>query len=739
MKQLAWLLLCFGFLQPLAAQEYFPKNDGLKEEDHNYTAFTNVTLHIGPDKEVSNGTLLIKDGKVVAAGRTVSIPDNCQVMDLRGKHIYPSFIEPFSNFGMKKPKRAESSRSPQYEAGRQGYYWNDHILSDRYGIGSFKYDKDAAAKLRKAGFGVTNSHVMDGIARGTGVLVALNDEDGPALRILKDRSGQFFSFERSVTSRQSYPRSLMGSMALLRQLHHDIKWYETGASKTKDRAIEAMIANKNLPAFFEAGDKGNDLRAAGISKTFGLNYIIVGGGDEYESIDAIKETNASYIIPLNFPKAFDVSDPYAASYVSIADMRGWNQAPTNPMVLSEHGVRFSLTTHELKDASKLMDHIRKAIEYGWDEDMALAALTTIPAAQLQASDRLGSLEAGKEANFLITSGPIFDKESVIHENWVQGRSHVISDMQQKDIDGKYSLNMAGTSYQLEISGTANKPKLSVKKGDDKVDSKISYSQGWLIMSITEADKGAYRMQALIEQPQATISGQVTDPAGATSTFVATRTGNLDKEKDKKDKKDKPEVVALTYPNVGYGFDALPEAQDILFKNATVWTSEDAGILENTDVLVRDGKIVQIGTDLRASGAKVIDATGKHLTAGIVDEHAHIAALSINEGGHNSSAEVKIEDAIDPEDMNIYRNLAGGVTTIQILHGSANPIGGRSAIIKLKWGESADGLIFPNAPKFIKFALGENVKQSNWGSQYTVRYPQTRLGVEQLIKDAFTAA
>ena len=134
---------------------------------------------------------------------------------------------------------------------------------------------------------------------------------------------------------------------------------------------------------------------------------------------------------------------------------------------------------------------------------------------------------------------------------------------------------------------------------------------------------------------------------------------------------------------------------------------------------------------------VIDGTGKHLTSGIIDEHSHIAASSINEGGHNSSAEVTIEEVIDPEDINIYRNLAGGVTTIQILHGSANPIGGRSAIIKLKWGESANNLIFKNSPKFIKFALGENVKQSNWQSYN--RFPQSRMGVEQLFIDYFNRA
>ena len=133
----------------------------------------------------------------------------------------------------------------------------------------------------------------------------------------------------------------------------------------------------------------------------------------------------------------------------------------------------------------------------------------------------------------------------------------------------------------------------------------------------------------------------------------------------------------------------------------------------------------------------IDATGKHLTTGIIDEHSHIAATSINEGGQNSSAEVTIEDVLDPEDINIYRNLAGGVTAIQILHGSANPIGGRSAIIKPRWGSDAKGLLYKDAPKFIKFALGENVKQSNWQS-YS-RFPQTRMGVEQLYVNYFTRA
>lgn len=202
-------------------------------------------------------------------------------------------------------------------------------------------------------------------------------------------------------------------------------------------------------------------------------------------------------------------------------------------------------------------------------------------------------------------------------------------------------------------------------------------------------------------------------------------------------KNYPPTVAVTYPNNGFGFTQLPQKQNVIFKNATVWTNEAEGILEKTDVWVENGKIKAVGQNLSAQNVEEIDATGKHLTSGIIDEHSHIGASSINEGGHNSSAEVTIEDVINPDDINLYRNLSGGVTTLQILHGSANPIGGRSAIIKPRWGESAENLLYKSADPFIKFALGENVKQSNWPSYN--RFPQTRMGVEQVFVDYFQRA
>jgi imidazolonepropionase-like amidohydrolase len=119
-----------------------------------------------------------------------------------------------------------------------------------------------------------------------------------------------------------------------------------------------------------------------------------------------------------------------------------------------------------------------------------------------------------------------------------------------------------------------------------------------------------------------------------------------------------------------------------------------GILEETDVLVKNGKISAIGKNISDASATVVDAKGKHLTSGIIDEHSHIAISNgVNEGGHNSSAEVTIQDVVNSEDINIYRELAGGVTTSQLLHGSANPIGGQSAIVKWKWGQDADEMLY----------------------------------------------
>ena len=730
-------LLLFLSSAPLFAQDYFPINDGVKaKKNNNYTAFTNAKIYVTPTQVINNGTLLIQNGKVVQVGKSVSIPKNAVVENLSGKSIYPSFIDIFSGFGVKLPKEASGGgRSAQYGPSREGFYWNDHIMPENDAINSFSYDAKEAKELRNAGFGAINAHIEDGIARGTGLLVALNDEASEAQRILSDKSAQYFSFEKSKASRQSYPGSLMGAMALMRQVYYDMDWYSKGNVDTKDRSLEALIANKGLTQIYAAGDNGNVLRADKIGDLFGIQYTILAGGDEYERIDDIKATNAKLILPLDFPDAFDVSNPYEAKYIALKDMRHWNLAPSNPKVLADNGVEFSITLHGLKSPKDLKDKIMKAITYGLSETKALEALTTIPASILGKSNEIGSLKAGSQANFLITSGDIFDKGTTLYENWVQGRKNIVESMDVIDIRGDYDLAVNGTTYKVSLTGDTSKPKAEIKKGDETVDAKIDYSADWLNISFSEDNVGSYRMVAQVMPGAPSIKGNVVLPNGDETSATLTKTSSFEEKSKDEKAAEKPELMALTYPNVGYGFKKKPEQETILFKNATVWTGES--ILENTDVLIKNGKISKVGKDLRAGGATIVDATGKHLTSGIIDEHTHIAALAINEGGQNSSAEVRMEDVVDPEDVAIYRDLAGGVTTAQLLHGSANPIGGQSAILRLKWGESAENMVFDNSPKFIKFALGENVKQSNWGS-YS-RFPQTRMGVEQVYTDYFQRA
>jgi len=220
-----------------------------------------------------------------------------------------------------------------------------------------------------------------------------------------------------------------------------------------------------------------------------------------------------------------------------------------------------------------------------------------------------------------------------------------------------------------------------------------------------------------------------------------------KPDDKKQEEKKPEapktaLYPVNYPLGDFGLDRPPvQHRLVAFTNATVWTCAEEGVVEGAVVLVERGKIKAVGRNVAVpTGAFVVDCRGKHLTPGIIDCHSHIATDGgVNEATQSITSEVRIGDFIDPHDLNIYRQLAGGVTAANILHGSANTIGGQNQVIKFRWGALAEEMKFAAAPAGIKFALGENVKQSNWGADSSGRYPQSRMGVEQLLIDAFQAA
>ncbi len=738
-----WLL--FLVSSTLHAQDYFPKNDGVKQSFKNYTAIQNATIYLSATQKIENATLLIKENKIVAVGTTVVLPKGSEIIDAKGKTIYPSFIELYSEFGINKPNaRPNGNFTPQYDTNREGYYWNDHIKPEYNAYENIGYDEKNAANLRGIGFGAVVSHHNDGIIAGTGLFWTLNDKATDAKRILKEKISQHFTFSRSKFTKQSYPSSMMGSMALIRQVFHDAKWYAQGTSNSKDFSLEAFNRNKNLIQIFNAGDKLNALRADKLGDEFGVNYLIKGSGNEFERIDEIKKSNATFIIPINFPEAYDVADPYLAQQVSVSDLKFWNQAPFNLKILAQNNIPFVITAADLKDTKSFLSNLKKAVLYGLPKEKALQALTENPAKLINQFDQVGSLAKGKLANFIIASGDLFEDKTEIMENWVQGERNIITKLNPTDIRGNYELTVNNQKFDLKIEGDLSKFEAKAVKDSITFGTKIQFNDPWINLVIKNQDTSKANFVRLSGTwSNQAMQGKAVLENGNETTWTALKKEakiTEDKKEDKKDTPKIPNMYVVTYPNLAFGAAEKPKQETLLFQNVTVWTGEKEGILKEVDVLIQNGKISKIGKNLPANGAQVIDGTGKHLTAGIIDEHSHIAISNgVNEGGQNSSAEVTIEDVVNSEDINIYRNLAGGVTSANLLHGSANPIGGRAAFIKLKWGYAPDEMLVKDAPKYIKFALGENVKQSNWGDFSRNRFPQSRMGVEQVYEDYFTRA
>jgi len=744
------LLGLLSFSLQLNAQETFPRN-GVADHREGLYAFTNATIYKSYNEKLENATLIIRDGKVEAVGQGIRVPQDAVVIDVLGKTIYPSFIDLYSNYGMPEVK-AQGSRSfrspPQMLSKKKGaYLWNQSLQPEFHSYEHFSRDDKAATAFRKLGFGVVLTHKMDGISRGSSTLVTLGNErehEG----IIKEQVAHQLSFQKG-TSTQNYPSSLMGGIALLRQTYYDGQWYEKqGHLEEVNISLEAWNEMQHLKQIFAVGDKLEALRAAKLGKEFGITYIIEGSGDEYQRLENIKKTGSAFILPLNYPEAFDVEDPYDAESVSLAQMKHWELAPTNPGRLANAGIDVALTTYGLKKKADFMGNLRKAIEQGLSEEAALKALTDTPARLAGASAEIGSLEKGKLANFMITNGNVFDKKTKIYQNWIKGKAFVFKDLDTPSLNGVYTLTLGKQTYNLKVSGEDESPKMEIEINDStKIKVKHKYSHGRITLTFTPPkEKQLIRLTGTVGETEWTGKGQLGngDWVSWKSDFQSAASEEEGAKKEGKKGEKKKETAALgevVYPFGAYGWKEMPKKGTYLLKNATLWTNESEGIIQNGSVLIQNGKIVQVGKDLKApQGSTVIDCTGKHITPGIIDEHSHIAgSRGINEGSQASSAEVRIGDILNSEDINIYRQLSGGVTTSQILHGSANPIGGQSAIIKLRWGFAPEELKVKNADPFIKFALGENVKQSNWGDNQTVRFPQTRMGVEQVYEDYFTEA
>ncbi len=758
---------------------------GLRDHTPRTFAIVGARIVVAPGTTIPDGTIVVRDRVIVAVGdrQAVELPKGTRVLPGGGKVIYPGWIDAY-----------DAVDTPTIESGRP--YWNNQVQPQRRMADLFRVDSERHRQLRRAGIVARLVVPKSGVIQGTSLLVATSEQP---LVLRPDVAMHLRLTVPRGRGDREYPGSPMGAVALARQAFYDAKWYQrawgvyhadprVGRPDVNDAlaSLTPYLAEDRL-FIFDCPNERYSLRADRFAREFGLRAVLLGSGREYRRLDAIVQTARGVIVPLAFPKAPDVGTPEAAREATLQSLMHWHLAPENPGRLARAGVRLAVTSWGIPP-KELPKRVRQAVQRGWPADRALAALTIDAARMLGAERQLGSLESGKLASFLVMNGDWLDDETRLLETWVAGHRSVWKKEPLWDPRGVWEVTGPLGSWTLELKGEperlrgtlqlvsaadwkarqANaKPKRrSAKKSAATIELKqVSFADDRLAIAFEGKpigypgivrlsligivqDSGRVRADGSVSLPDkshtrhavhATRVAPADDKKDSGSPDVETDTS---KRKTKQADADSQLEVPVNYPLGAFGrSQAPPQPEWVLFRRATIWTCGKQGKLENCDLLVHRGHIHKIGSGLTApTGALVIDCRGRHLTPGIVDCHSHMATDGgVNEATQAVTAEVRIGDFINGDDINIYRQLAGGVTTSNILHGSANPIGGQNQVIKLRWGELGEAMKFTEAPPGIKFALGENVKQSNWGDEYTTRYPQTRMGVEQIMRDAFHEA
>ncbi len=851
-------LAAASLAQPSSHSPLAPPANGPRRADPTWIALVDATVHPRPGETLEHATVILKDGRITAVlpadgVRPARLPLGPRVVDCKNLHLYAAFIEGYAEIDAPAPKNA-------------GTHWSQNVLPQRSPLDGIENLVKAAEPLRKAGFGAAAIAPKGGVFRGTAAVVSLakpsEDPSADKPPVYLDLAYHSLAFE---TRSEGYPDSQMGAIALMRQTLLDADWQtnarSSGAFTEPPNALDALAMSPkdprakpaaSLPLLFDCTDELEVLRAAKVATEFSRPYLILGSGSEYKRLAAITPLSPSIFVPVNFPKPPDASSVGKAEALDLRELMAWEQAPTNARRLGAAGVTFAFTSHRLKDKDDLLKNVRSAVKHGLAPDAALAALTTTPAKILGVAHELGTIEAGKRANLLLTDGPVFastnKKDAKLLALFIDGTHHELAALPPPDLEGTWEVTIAHAPpakrtlvFDAENALTVTRDGTSVK--GEKVDILGSRLAFTFDHEKLQDGTGIYTISALIElddqgRPNR-LEGQGLRHTGEAFDFSASRLPPLaitgewrvvefdSKPTDKKDPKapviaisrDRVEVTtegksakakdvsvsdtaasytytagdstfkdtltlegerlvgtstlpdttvhklvcartepkgddedddaditsipeSLGLPFGPYAFAEPPAQKTLLLTNATVWTQSPDATLVNASILVRGGVIEGVfkpGASL-PSGLETLDCTGKHITPGIIDCHSHTGiSKGTNEAGQAVSSEVRVQDVTDPDDIDWYRQLAGGVTCVNNLHGSANAIGGQSQTNKLRWGcVHPDAMHFEGAMPGIKFALGENPRQAN-RDRPTSRYPQTRMGVEMLIRDRFAAA
>lgn len=716
-------------------------------------AVVGACIHQPNGQELSGATLIFQGEQLIRISNA-PLPEGVRIIRAPGLHLYPSFIDLNSNLGLPEAAKAHKD-GPQPETKRDPnlYYTNDAIRPDQRAADQIKVQESEGQETRKLGIGYQMVHAHDGILGGLGALVS-SGAPKEASVVMDSEAFLPWSFDKG-SSTQDYPSSLPGANALIRQFLVDEAWYAQHPEKNKHALVfQAYRKAKNRSSLVQARSKWDLVLW---NKLLGKDHKIIylDAGDAYQRPDLFLSDAYRLALPASLPYPLNLQEPLLANRGDFSYMKHWEMAPTAAAMFERLGKEIAL--YPGKRRSELFAHLRKLHAAGASKTYLLKALTLVPAQWLGLDRQMGSLEPGKQASFFLSTGDIFtDPKAEVVLHVVRGTLFYEKEMLPHIVGGQYTIIAPDVDLahqkRFDIKGNPYAPAGEFFPNPAQgVSVSLNWQSGLLSGTMESLALQGYVQWSLQQKNDSLWSGIIRLPGNKIHTIKLERKG-FAKPYDRPEPDTLPDDRMLYLPELltgpiyypfhpfGFAQDSLPPAQDLVLRNATVWTNTEAGIQTNCDVWISNGKIKAVGQDLNAPGVKEMDLQGQHLTTGIIDEHSHIALRhGVNESGNAISAEVRMRDGLNPEDPNIYRQLAAGVTAAQLLHGSANPIGGQSAIVKMRWGSTAEEMLIQDAPAFIKFALGENVKQSNWGEKFVIRYPQTRMGVETYMREQFIQA
>ena len=652
---------------------------GKKPKALDFHALVGADIQIDPKKRIKQGTLLIRDGIIQQVGKGFDIPSAYRIWKMEGKTIYPGLIDPYLLTGSNEPGLLELDHDQHV-----------HATADLsfHGIPSTRSDPGG----RGPGFEVSGVHPQN-------KLVTTFQPDGEKWKALRKNG---FTMAHLAPSDGIF-RGTGPCVHLLNENPND--------SIVKKEVAQILafdpVGKKETPSIYPSSLMGvfAVIRQAFLDVGYAQHQLSYHAKNPktlpfyshlgIEALSAVLKKQDAMPLwiesgsCLMTNRAIKLSQEFNLSPVLIATGDEWRR----PELACSKSLSYisPLIFPALANLKEKEDWEQISLDQlrAWDHSPSNPALLVKKTKSLS----------------LTTTGTNFNE---FHKNLLKAIERGLT---KENALAALTINPAKLLGTEKYAGTLEKGKfanLFVVSGESYFSKNVSIHSTWV--------KGT----PFIHHVQETEKND---------------DGDINASKQK------PDILIAQSPSKYRK--PINKSASILFTNATIWTCAREGKMKNGEILIENGKISAIGKTLKGldrSKIKLIDLQGKHISPGIIDCHSHAMILGrVNESTLPSTAMVRIEDVINSESINIERQLAGGVTVCNLLHGSANPIGGQNAVIKLRLGNSPENLLIKDAPKGIKFALGENVKQANWGDKYTTRFPQSRMGVKTFFENRFLAA